>query len=318
MVLAAGLGTRMRPLSDLLAKPALPVLDRPLIHHTLLLLARHGIRDVVVNTHHLPQTIRRVVGSGRRFGLRVRYSHEPRILGSGGGPRLVRAFFGSEPALLVNGDCLFDLDLTRLLRRHRASGALATLALRRNPDPRRYPPVVTGRGGWIRSIRGLPRPARGSASLFTGVQILDPALLATLPRGPSDIVADLYAPLLARGGRLLGVRLREPWFDLGSPAFYLRAQLRLLARAQGRTRRGSLLGKGTRVGRGARVVGSVVGAGSTIGEGARVSRSVLWPGARIPEGARVAGSVVTSGARIPMGARVSRCIVMPGAVAPLG
>ena len=142
MVLAAGLGTRMRPLSDLLAKPALPVLNRPLLHWTLELLARHGIRDVLVNTHHRPETVERAVGSGRRFGLRVRYAHEPEILGSGGGPRKVRAFLGDEPALLVNGDCVFDFDLTRLVRRHRRSGALATLALKPNPDPRRYRPVV--------------------------------------------------------------------------------------------------------------------------------------------------------------------------------
>ena len=96
MVLAAGLGTRMRPLSDLLAKPALPVLNRPLLHWTLELLARHGVRDVLVNTHHRPETVERAVGTGRRFGLRVRYAHEPVILGSGGGPRKVRAFLGER------------------------------------------------------------------------------------------------------------------------------------------------------------------------------------------------------------------------------
>jgi NDP-sugar pyrophosphorylase family protein len=319
MVLAAGLGTRMRPLSDLLAKPVLPVLNEPLLHHTLRLLARHGFRDVVINTHHRPDTIRRALGSGRgrRFGVRVRYSHEPVILGSGGGPRLVREFFGTGPALLVNGDCVFDFDLTQLLRRHRATGAAATLALRPNPDVRRYGPVVTGRGGWIRSMRRLPHPARGTVSLFTGVQLLDPALLEELPEGPSDIVGDLYAKLLARGGRLLGVRVRGPWFDLGSPAFYLRSQLRLLSQSKGHTRGASLVARGARVAKDAQVVRSVVGRGSRIGARARVSGSVLWPGARIGANARVTESIVARGGRVAEGERVARGIVLPGGVVPL-
>lgn len=317
MVLAAGLGTRMRPLTDLLAKPVLPVLNQPLLHHTLRLLARHGVRDVVINTHHRPDTIRRAVGSGRRFGLRVRYSHEPVILGSGGGPRQVREFFGTGPALLVNGDCVFDFDLTRLLRRHRDSGAVATLALRPNPEVRRYGPVVTGPGGWIRSMRRLPRAARGTISLFTGVQVLDPALLGELPEGPSDIVADLYARLLARGARLLGVRVRGPWFDLGSPAFYLRSQLRLLSRAKGRTRGASLVAQGARVAKDAQLALSVVGTGSRIGAAARVSGSVLWPSARVGANARVTGSIVTTGGRVAEGDRLTRGIVLPGGVVPL-
>ena len=317
MVLAAGMGMRMRPLSDLLAKPVLPVLNQPLLHHTLRLLARHGVRDVVINTHHRPDTIRRAVGRGRRFGLRVRYSHEPEILGSGGGPRQVRDFFGTGPALLVNGDCVFDFDLTRLLRRHRDSGAVATLALRPNPDVRRYGPVVTGPGGWIRSMRRLPRAARGTISLFTGVQVLDPALLEELPEGPSDIVADLLAPLLARGARLLGVRARGQWFDLGSPASYLRSQLRLLAGARGRTRRGSLLARDARVARNALIRTSVLGAGSRIGARAHVTRCVIWPGARVDANARVTGSIVTTGGRVAEGERVSRGIVLPGRVVPL-
>jgi NDP-sugar pyrophosphorylase family protein len=317
MVLAAGLGARMRPLSDLLAKPVLPVLNQPLLFHTLTLLARHGFRDVIVNTHHRPESVERAVGSGRRLGLRVRYSYEPDLLGSGGGPRKVRQFFGEEPALLVNGDCVFDFDLSRLVRRHLESGARATLALKPNRDSRRYRPVVTDRTGRVRSIRGLPRRARGAVSLFTGVQVIDPALLERLAPGPSDIVTDLYAPLLAQGTRLLGVRMAGPWLDFGSPAFYLRSQLRLLARAPGRTRAGSLLGAGSRLGARAYALRSVVGARVRIGASAQVERSVLWPGARVGEGARVVGCVVTGGARIAAGERVVGEIVLPSSREPL-
>src|SRR5688500_12168354 len=98
MVMAAGLGTRMRPLTALRAKPALPVLNRPLLHFTLEALARAGVREVAINTHHLPRTVRAAVGSS--CGLRVHWSHEPTILGTGGGPRAARRFLGDEPFLL--------------------------------------------------------------------------------------------------------------------------------------------------------------------------------------------------------------------------
>ena len=141
MILAAGLGQRMRPLSTLRAKPVLPVLNRPLLHWTLQRLARDGFRDVVINLHYLPASVRDAVGSGEEFGVRVCYSHERRILGSGGGPRSVRHFFGSNPFLLVNGDMYFDFDLRALMKRHARSGATATLGAEAEP---RSAPLRTG------------------------------------------------------------------------------------------------------------------------------------------------------------------------------
>lgn len=304
MVLAAGYGLRMRPLTRLRAKPVLPVLNRPLLHWTLERLARHGVSDVVINLHHLPRTIVAAVGNGSRFGLRVRYSREPRILGRGGGPRKVRRFFGDEPFLLVNGDVVFDFDLAGLVARHRASGAQATLALKPNPDPRTYGAVVTGPTGRIRSIAGRPRPARGTVSLFTGVQVLEPALLDRLPPGPSDTVRHLYPPLLAEGSKVLGVRVRGAWYDLGSPSTYLAAQLRLLGP------RRSLVDGGARV-RG-RLSSAIVGTGSCVEEGASVVRSVLWDGVRVGRGAIVRDSILASGVRIAPGARVEARIVVRG------
>ena len=228
MVLAAGLGLRMRPLTLLRAKPVLPVLNRPLLEWTMIRLARAGVKDVVVNLHHLPETVTAVLGSGRRFGLRIRYSRESTILGTGGGPRAVREVFGDEPLLLVNGDVLFDLDLRRLLAVHRASGARATLALRPNPVPYAYSPVVSDRKGRILSIAGRPAAARGAVSMFASVHVLDPALLDRLPEGASDSVLDLYIPLLAEGAHLQGVPSRGAWYDFGRPRLYRDAQLRLL------------------------------------------------------------------------------------------
>jgi NDP-sugar pyrophosphorylase family protein len=311
MVLAAGLGLRMRPLTLLRAKPILPVLNRPLLHRTLRHLARAGVREVVINLHHLPGTVTRAVGDGRFFGLRIRYSREREILGTGGGPRKVRAFFGDDPFLLVNGDVLFDFDLRALVRRHRARGALATLALRPNPDPERYGPVVTDRGGVVRWLPGARPPRRrGTVSLFTGVHVMDPSLLDRLPAGrPADSVRDLYAPLLSTG-RIHGVRTPGRWLDLGEPRLYLLAQLRLLAGAARSSRGRALVDPRARVGEGARVDRSVVGEGAVIGRDAVVARSVLWSGARIGDGARVDGSIVTDRGVVRAGERVRGAIVL--------
>jgi NDP-sugar pyrophosphorylase family protein len=314
MVLAAGLGLRMRPLTLLRAKPALPVLDRPLLQYTLERLAKAGVRDVVVNLHHLPESVVEALGPGRRQGLRIHYSLEREILGTGGGPREVRDFFGRAPFLLVNGDVFFDFDLRALVARHRASGALATLALRPQPDARAYSSVVTDRRGRILSIAGRPRPGRGTVSMFAGVHVLDPRLLELLPQGPSDSVRDLYLPLLAEGAFIAGVRCAGAWYDFGRPSLYRDAQLRML---RGRGRRQVLAGSGARVATAAAVRRSVLGARSRVASGARVERSVLWPEAVVEHGARVAGSIVTTGGVVRAGERALNVIVLPlGALGP--
>jgi NDP-sugar pyrophosphorylase family protein len=311
MVLAAGLGTRMRPLTLLRAKPALAVMNRPLLHWTLDLLARNGVTDVMINLHHLPWTVMEAVGDGRVFGLRVSYSREPRILGTGGGPRKVRSFFGDEPFILVNGDMVFDFDLRGLVRRHETAGARATLALRPNPDPRRYSAIRTAKGGRVTSLAGLPRPTRGTASLFTGVHVLDPALLQRLPAGPSDTVRDLYAPLVAEGETVLGVRVRGKWFDIGSPSLYLASHRALLAAGFGGARRGRLLHPDAEVHREARVARSVVGPGCVIEAGARVAGSVLWDGVRVGPRAQVRDSILATGTRVREGEKMVGVVVTP-------
>jgi NDP-sugar pyrophosphorylase family protein len=308
MILAAGLGLRMRPLTLLRAKPVLPVMNRPLLLWTLERLAAHGIRDVIVNLHHRPESVTEALGDGRALGVRVRYSQERRILGTGGGPRAVRDALGRDPFLLVNGDMLFEFDLRALLERHRRSGARATLALRRNPDPREYGAVVTDRRGRIQSIAGRPRRARGTVSMFTGVHVLDPALLDRLPAGPSSIVNELYAPLIEEGALIEGVRVSGAWYDLGRPRLYRDVQLRALA---GKRDPRGLVDPAAQVSRRARVKDAVVGAGAEVGEGARVRRSVLWERARVEKDARVEGCVVVDGGVVRTSESARGVIVLP-------
>ncbi len=306
MVLAAGLGQRMRPLTLLRAKPVLPVLGRPLVAHTLERLARAGVRDVVVNLHHLPETVTSALGTGKRFGVRIRYADEPEILGTGGGPRAVRELFGAGPVMLVNGDVWFDFDLRRIAARHRASGAQATLALRRMREGETYTALLTGPSGRIVAIGGRPRSGRGD--MFTGIHVLDPRLLERLPDGASDSVRDLYVPMLAEGARLAGVRPAGAWYDFGRPSLYRDAQLGMLRRSG----RGQVVvGSAARIASGASVVRSVLGARARVEAGTRVERSVLWEGAVVERGAQVRGSILTAGAVVLDGECATDVIVLP-------
>jgi len=283
------------------------VLDRPLIAFTLERLARAGVREAVVNLHHLPETVRAALGSGRRFGLRILYVHEPEILGTGGGPRAVRECLGRGEVLLVNGDMYFDFDLRELVARHRRSGAAATLALRRHPEPGAYSTVVTDRRGRILSIAGKPAPAEGTLSMFAGIHVLDPRLLERLPAGVSDSVRDLYLPMLAEGGQLHGVRHAGAWYDFGRPSLYRDAQLRMLS---GRGRGQLLVGRGARVAAAA-ARRSVIGARSRVAAGARVVSSILWEDVVVEAGARVERAIVTAGGVVRRDERAADVVVVP-------
>ncbi|MEO8359044.1 MAG: nucleotidyltransferase family protein, partial [Vicinamibacteria bacterium] len=176
VILAAGLGTRMRPLTDKTAKPALPVLNEPLIVRTLRELKRAGVSEVMINLHHRPETIRAAIPHGD-LGLKIKFSRETAILGTGGALRKVRAWVGREPVLLVNGDVIFDFDLKAMVAMHKKTNALATLALKPNTDPKKYKPVISNRAGRILSIRGLPAGQKGMVSLFASVHIIEPVIL---------------------------------------------------------------------------------------------------------------------------------------------
>jgi len=201
MILAAGLGTRLRPLTDTTPKPLLPVAGTPMIVWNLLLLKRHGIRDVVINLHHLGTMISQALGDGGAFGMRIVYSHEPVILGTGGGIKQAEPHFNGEPVLILNGDTLFELDLGALMRFHREQQAAATLVLRKDPEAARWGLVeVTDRAEVVRITgRGLSEPTATAARMFAGIHILHPRLLKYLPAGEECSIIDAYVQGIQEG-----------------------------------------------------------------------------------------------------------------------
>src|SRR6185436_7166690 len=182
MILAAGYGERLWPLTADRTKPALPVLGKPLVGYVAEYLAHHGVDDIVVNLHHRPESVRSSLGDGSRFGVHLEYIHEPVILGTSGALDNARDYFTSETFVVINGKLITDIDLTAALETHRRTGALATLILKQNLARERFSVVETSEGKVTR-FSGMPRPDDETPLMFTGIQILEPRIFEYIPRG---------------------------------------------------------------------------------------------------------------------------------------
>lgn len=300
LVLAAGRGERLRPLTDRIPKPLLPVAGEPIAGATLRHLAAAGCEAAALNLHHLPDAL--VAYFGPRYaGLPLVYAREAVLQGTLGALFPLRSFLAAaDVVLLVNGDSLCRWPLADLVRRHQKSGADATLLLHERLDPA---PFGGGVGidahGFARSFRRARAGADEVARrLFAGAHALAPRLLERVPEGPGDIVSGLYEPLLAQGGRIATLSTARPWHDLGTPRRYLDGVLDAIAGPFGR--RGHAVG--AVIDPGAEVVGSAVETAAVVERGARVEASVLLPGASVGSGAHLRRVILGHGARVPAGA----------------
>ncbi len=299
MILAAGLGSRLRPLTWIRAKPAVPLLNRPLIRYAFDLLDSLRIGEVVVNLHHLRGSVTRALEG---VTPTVRFSPELEILGTAGAVGRVRDFWGPEPFVVCNGKIYFEQDLGPVLDVHQESRALATLVLvpRKPDDP--FRPVFLAGDGRIRAFgQDLPGRPTGPGYVFTGVQILSPGVLDLIPEGPSDLVKHIYEPLVARRGPVMGFVSRAHWFECSTPDRYLEKSMGLLAR------RGLNALPGGSGGRNCHKV--VLGRGVRVPAGASLERCVVWDGARLGSRCRLRDSIVAGEVDIPAGSRLSRVVV---------
>ena len=281
LVLTAGLGTRLKPLSYVRAKGALPLSGEPLARRILRGLRGAGVTDAVLNLHHLPHTLTRVIGDGSDIGMRVRYSWETPVLGSAGGPRRALPLLGTngQPGsfLIVNGDTLTDVDVAALVAGHRASGAMVTMAAIPNTQPDKYGGLAVNAHGHLTGfvVRGSSEPSFH----FVGVQVAEPAAFASVPRDTPHDVRTLYLALVAKRPGSVRVMITDADFlDIGTPADYLSTALTIAERDRG------VAFAGTR---------------SKIAPDARVERSVLWDDVVVERGALLKECVVADGVVVP-------------------
>lgn len=286
LVLTAGLGTRLWPLTTRVAKPAVPLAGRALVERILADLSQQGVRDAVLNLHHLPSTITAIVGDGSQYGLRVRYSLEPVVLGSAGGPRHALPLIDADPFLVVNGDTLTDLDLPAMVEQHRRSGARVTMAVVPNPAPEQYGGVVAGPDHIVTGFTRRGGPA--DAWHFVGVQVVNRDVFAPLEDNvPANSVGGVYRDLLAsEPGAVRVFTSTGRFIDVGTPRDCL-AAARFFARGA-----------------------SLVEPGARVAEDAVVDDTLVWRGAVVESGCRLEDCIVADVA-VPEGLQAAACCLVP-------
>jgi mannose-1-phosphate guanylyltransferase len=306
-ILAAGLGTRLRPLTYTTPKALVPVLNKPLLGVLLAQLQAAGALQVAVNTHHLADQVQDFLAAHSPPGLEVVVRPEPEILGTGGGLRSLAGALGDGPFLAVNADILTDLDLDDIFRQHQ-EGALATLVLHDCP---RYNNVWLDQGGRVAGFGDPPPTKSGPPLAYTGIQVVSPRMLEWLPRqGPADLVA-AWQKAIARGEHVAAVVVSGHfWQDLGTPEAYLAAHQRLLSGTCPGLNRffpplsDPFLGAGTVLEEGVACGGGVcLGRAVRVGQGTRLINTVAWDEARIRPGLTLENCVVGRGAEVKSSAR---------------
>jgi len=288
-VLGAGLGTRLRPLTEKTPKPLIPICQKPLITFAFDRLIDAGITRLVVNTHPSPEAYSLEFPESSYRGTPIHFRHEQVLLETAGGIKNVEDLLRGEPFVVYNGDILSDLPVKEAIRRHFAQGNEVTMVLRSAGGPLQV--ALDERAGRVIDIGGH-LTGRAGKYLFTGIYIIDPAFFSRIPPRTKISVIPIFLEMIRGGGKLGGIVLDEgDWWDLGTREQYLAVHQRLAA--AGKT---GWVHPSAQIGAGARIEGAtVIGAGSEVGAGAALKNCILWKGAKIASGSLLERCIVTSG-----------------------
>ncbi|HWC13336.1 MAG TPA: NDP-sugar synthase, partial [Actinomycetota bacterium] len=319
LLIAGGLGTRMRPLTETRPKHLLPIANRPHVDHVLDLLERHGLRDVVLLTSYLADRFAAVVDRARERGLSVAVAHESEPLGTAGALKNAHHLVGDDTFVAMNGDVLTDVDITSLVQFHRDRKADGTILLTRVDDPSAFGVVPTDDDGRVeRFFEKPPRDEAPTDLINAGVYVLEPSILDEIASGEIVSIERDVFPSLAAQGRLFARATDAYWMDIGTPHKYLRANLDALdgtfAGPWSDPPQGYLAGPRTEISDSARVSSSCLGEDCAIHPGATVTDCVLLDRVVVGERCRVTDSVLGEGVRVAAGAEVSATAVADDAI----
>jgi mannose-1-phosphate guanylyltransferase len=319
MIMAAGIGTRLRPLTDLMPKPMAPIANKPALYHILRLLHAHGLREVVINLHHLPDQITGYFGDGTALGMHIEYSYERELLGTAGGVKNNAAFLGCDTFLIMSGDALTDIDLTGLVAAHRRYGSIATMAVKEVADPSLYGVVVCDDEDKVVAFQEKPSREQARSRLCNcGIYVFEPQILYEIPPAQFDDFGKRVFPDLLRNGTPFHAHtIGAYWSDVGNLGEYMRGNADALARrvdveipgteirpgvwidheaqvaASARLESPIAIGRHCRVGEGAVIEGPcVIGEECIVGAGAHVARSVILEHTQIAPGQIVLDGII--------------------------
>jgi mannose-1-phosphate guanylyltransferase len=319
VVLVGGFGTRLRPLTETIKKELLPLVDRPILDHTLDRLGSHGVHEVIMSSPYLESAFHPFI-EGRQGDPKITWVTETEPLDTGGAIVNTLEFLDDEPFFALNGDILTDLDLSAMLAFHTDRGAQVTIALHRVDDARAFGLVDTDDEGRVLAFREKPAdPIPGDVN--AGTYLLDPAVLRRWsPDRPISIEREIFPEVIAAGAAVFGYPGNCYWMDLGTPEKYLQAHRDMLAgEVRGVSYEAPWIAPTADVEAGATIdEASAVGAEARVAPGARVERSVIHPGASLASDATVADSIVGPGAHVGAGAQVVRSVLGAGSRVPDG
>jgi NDP-sugar pyrophosphorylase family protein len=328
MILAAGFGTRLKPLTQSLPKPMFPVLNRPLLEHTLNLLSSQGIQDIIVNVHHLPEKIIDYFDDGSKFGVNLEFSFEKEILGTAGGLKQAQPFLEEETFLMINSDVLADIDLQKVLEFHKEKKSCLTLVLRKDAHPENYKPIELANDGRITRFVDATiesPPTTTQVVMFTGIQIMEPDIFSRIPAGKFfGTTENVFPKMIEEELPVFGFLHEKYWIDMGTRATYIQAQTDALEgklalkTSPSRNPEGPLvippvhIGKECEISNDAQVgPHAVVGDNCRIRSGAVVENAIIWDGATIGTNATVQNSIIGHGVSIDPEKQVKDSSVSP-------
>lgn len=290
IILAAGFGTRLFPLTIDRTKPAIPFLGKPLVGYVAEYVAQFGFNEIVVNLHHQPDSVINALGDGRDFGVHIDYTREePEILGTAGALDNARHFLENETFLIVNGKIITDIDITAAVETHRKTGAIATMVLKPNLKREKFT-IVNTRDGFVTGFGDSAKPLTEdeirdteheivTPLMFTGIHILEPEVFDYIPRGVySDIVPTFYNPALAKGEKIAAHITDANWFELSTIPRYLDISLAMM------NDKDVWIGERCRISTTASVRDSVLWDDVEIGDDVSLYRTIIADGVRIEPG----------------------------------
>jgi NDP-sugar pyrophosphorylase family protein len=301
MILAAGFGTRLFPLTVDRTKPAIPFLGKPLVGYVAEYLSKFGFKEIIVNLHHQPESVKAALGDGSLFGVKIHYTLEqPQILGTAGALWNARSFLEKETFLVINGKIVTDIDLSKALETHRKSGAIATMVLKENAKHEKFTIIntendlVTGFGGFPEPIFSgeirNPKSEIQNPLMFTGIQILEPTVFDYIPAGiESDIISTFYRHAIAKGEPVAAHVAAGKWYELSTIPRYLEISLAMMDGANN---------------------GVVFGTNAQIAATAKVRDSILWDNVCVNAGATVELAILGDNVIINAGETIRNAVVV--------
>jgi NDP-sugar pyrophosphorylase family protein len=294
MILAAGFGTRLWPLTIERTKPAIPFLNRPLIAYTIEYLKQYGITDIIINLHHEPESVQEQIGDGSEYGVRIHYSlEEPEILGTSGALDQVRDLLQDETFILVNGKIITNLDLGAALHTHRNKESIATLVLKENPNREKFSQILVDDAGYYQGFGGFPLTPdtqHPTPLMFVGIHILEPAIFEYIPRGVfSDSIRDVYPQAMQAGEKIAAHVGTGDWYELSTLARYLEISLAFMRR------------EGLQF---------TADDACEVDATAQVKDSVLWCNVQVEAGAQISQCVLGDGVHIPANEAFARKVIV--------